>query len=201
MHRRNNLYEWSLSSVRFFQYGLGLRECTREKEFRKMLGVYNLIHPSFEHPEDWTIGSMNIIEENVSMGEGNIIKNYVEIRKGTRIGNRNLIDSRVSFSGGDHCTVGDDCILRFGSIIARNVWLSNKVFLAPHVKFIYIPFTSRPGTPKITTIGEGVRIGMGSVIGDGVHIPECTIIGALSFVRQSIDEPGIYGGNPLRRLK
>ena len=166
-----------------------------------MFSEYNLIDTSFEFPEKMIIGSFNIIEENVSMGEGNIIKNYVEIRKGTKIGNRNMIDSRVSFSGGDFCIVGDDCILRFGSIIARNVRIFDKVFLAPHVKFIYIPFTSKPGQPKITRIDDGVRIGMGAVIGDGVHIPPNTIIGALSFVRKSIDEPGIYGGNPLRRLK
>ena len=161
----------------------------------------NLISPFFARPEKWNLGCFNLIEENVSMGEDNTIKNFVEIRKGTQIGHRNLIDSRVSFSGGEFCIVGNDCILRFGSIIARNVKLYDKVFLAPHVKFIYIPFTSRPGIPKITTVGEGVRIGMGSVIGDGVHIPEDTIIGALSFVRKSIDEPGVYGGNPLKRIR
>jgi len=166
-----------------------------------MISLYNLIHPSFERPKEWIIGSYNLIEENVSIGEENKIKNYVEIRKGTKIGNRNLIDSRVSFSGGDYCIVGDDCILRFGSIIARNVRLCDRVFLAPHVKFIYISFSTRPRIPKITTIEKGVRIGMGSVIGDGVRIIQGTIIGALSFVRKSIDEPGTYGGNPLRRLK
>jgi len=166
-----------------------------------MFSEYNLIDASFKFPEKMSIGSFNIIEENVSMGEDNTIKNFVEIRKGTQIGNRNLIDSRVSFSGGDFCKVGDDCILRFGSIIARNVEISDKVFLAPHVKFIYIPFTSRPGPPKLTVVGDGARIGMGSVIGDGVYIPDDTIIGALSFVRKSIDEPGVYGGNPLRRIR
>ena len=166
-----------------------------------MFSEYNLIDASFKFPEKMSIGSFNIIEDNVSIGEDNTIKNFVEIRKGTSIGDRNLIDSRVSFSGGDLCIVGDDCILRFGSIIARNVRLHDKVFLAPHVKFIYIPFTSRPIIPKITNVQEGVRIGMGSVIGDGVNIPEGTIIGALSFVRKSIDEPGVYGGNPLRRIR
>jgi len=161
----------------------------------------NIIHPEFKRPKEWEIGYFNFIEENVSMGEENIIKNYVEIREGTKIGNRNKIDSRVSFSGGDYCIVGDDCILRFGSIIARNVMLCDKVFLAPHVKFIYIPFKTRPGIPKITLIEEGVKIGMGAVISDGVHIPPNTIIGALSFVRTSIEEPGVYVGNPLRRLK
>ena len=174
------------------------KEEYRQKAFKE----YNLIDAFFEYPEKMSIGSFNIIEENVSMGEDNTIKNFVEIRKGTQIGHRNLIDSRVSFSGGDFCIVGNDCILRFGSIIARNVKLYDKVFLAPHVKFIYIPFKSRPGTiPHITTVGEGVKIGMGSVIGDGVNIPEGTIIGALSFVRKSIKEPGAYGGNPLRRIR
>ena len=167
-----------------------------------MFSEYNLIDASFKFPEKMSIGSFNIIEENVSMGEDNTIKNFVEIRKGTRIGDRNLIDSRVSFSGGNTCSVGDDCKIRYGSVIAQRVIIRDKVFLAPHVKFIYIPFTSRPGkTPLTTTIQKGVRIGMGSVIGDGVNIPEDTIIGALSFVRKSILEPGVYGGNPLRRIR
>ena len=166
-----------------------------------MFSEYNLIDSSFKFPEKMNIGSFNIIEENVSMGEDNTIKNFVEIRKGTQIGNRNLIDSKVSFSGGDFCKVGNDCILRFGVVVARNVRIKNKVFLAPGVQFIYIPFVARSGIPKITVIEDGARIGMGSVIGDGVHIPEDTIIGALSFVRKSIDEPGVYGGNPLRRIR
>lgn len=164
----------------------------------------NIISPEFRFPLKWSIGCFNLIEKDVSMGEENTIKNFVEIREGTRIGDRNLIDSRVSFSGGGNCTVGSDCTLRFGSIIARNVLLLDKVFLAPHVKFIYIPFTEKE-IPELTVVESGVKIGMGSVIGDGVLIPEGTIIGAISFVRKSITEPGIYvggvGDSPLRRLK
>lgn len=165
-----------------------------------MVSQYNLIDPDFKTPGKWSIGSFNIIEKNVLMGEENTIKNYVEIREGTRIGDRNLIDSRVSFSGGPECTVGDDCKIRYGSIIARKVLIYDKVFLAPHVKFIYIPFTERD-VQELTIVESGVEIGMGSVIGDGVHIPEGTIIGALSFVRKSIEEKGVYGGNPLRRIR
>ena len=36
-----------------------------------MISLYNLIHPSFERPKEWIIGSYNLIEENVSIGEEN----------------------------------------------------------------------------------------------------------------------------------
>ena len=139
----------------------------------------------------------NIIAEDVKIGKGTTLKHFIELRKGTVIGEDCEIDSRVSTSG--NCRIGDRCKLRYGVIIARGVTIEDDVFLAPHVKFINIPFIGKRA--RETVIGKGVKIGMGSVIGDGVRIVEGTIIGALSFVRKDILEPGVYAGNPLRRLR
>lgn len=45
-------------------------------------------------------------------------------------------------------------------------------------------------------IGERVFVGSQSVLANGVSIGDDIIVGAASFVRKSIDEKGIYSGNP-----
>jgi len=54
---------------------------------------------------------------------------------------------------------------------------------------------------KATVIGDRVRIGAHSLIAYGVHICDDARIGALSFVRESIFEPGTYAGIPARRIR
>jgi UDP-3-O-[3-hydroxymyristoyl] glucosamine N-acyltransferase len=56
--------------------------------------------------------------------------------------------------------------------------------------------------PRIGAINleNHVIIGGNSVVMPGVNIGEGAAIGALSFVRSSLDPWGIYGGNPIRRL-
>jgi len=50
------------------------------------------------------------------------------------------------------------------------------------------------------TIHDHVIVGGNSVVMPGTEIGEGAAIGALSFVRHSIDGWAIYGGNPLKRL-
>jgi len=139
----------------------------------------------------------NIIADDVVIGKGTVLKHFIELREGTVIGENCYIDSRVSTSG--DCQIGDRVTLRYGAIIARGVYIGDDVFIAPNVMFINIPFTRK--RTRFTVIEKGVKIGTGSVINDGVRIVEGTIIGALSFVRKDILEPGVYAGNPLRRLR
>lgn len=45
-------------------------------------------------------------------------------------------------------------------------------------------------------IGERVFVGSQSVLANGISIGDDIIVGAASFVRKSIEEKGIYSGNP-----
>ena len=49
-------------------------------------------------------------------------------------------------------------------------------------------------------IGEGVLIGSNSVLITAMRIAANTVVGAGSVVIRSIPEPGIYAGNPAKRL-
>lgn len=157
----------------------------------------NYIHPSFIHGKGLKLGKNNHIHEGVEVGNNVTIMSGVELRKHTFIGDDCYIDSGVKSSG--KCLIGNNVTIRYDAIIARNVVIEDNVFIAPQVMFINIPFKKKKQKPTI--IEEGVKIGTASVINDGVTIAKWTIIGAMSFVRKDILEPGVYVGNPLRRLK
>ena len=160
----------------------------------------NKIADDFKRGFNLTIGYFNRVEENVSVGENVTIKNYVELRNGTRIGNDCYIDSRVSTSGGDNCRIGNNVTLRYAAIIARNVIIEDDVFISPQVGFINIPFKGTK-TDKPTRIGKGALIGFNVTIREGITIAPGVIVGAKANVTRDLLKTGTYVGNPARLLK
>ena len=159
----------------------------------------NRINADFIRGINFTIGFFNLIESNVRVGNNVIVKNYVELRSGTRIGNDCYIDSRVSTSGGDNCRIGNNVTLRYGAIIARNVIIEDDVFISPQVGFINIPFKGTK-TDKPTRIGKGALIGFNVTIKEGVTIAPGVIVGAKANVTRDLLKAGTYVGNPARLL-
>lgn len=154
----------------------------------------NNIHPAFKHGKNLKLGVFNHIHEGVEVGDDVTLRSYVELRTGTVIGDRCYIDSGVKSSG--NCQIGNDVIIRFDSIIARNVVIEDGVFISPQVMFINIPFKEKEKKPTI--IRKGVKIGTNATIADGVEIGEGVIIGAKAFVNRDCLEPGTYIGIPAR---
>ncbi len=159
----------------------------------------NEIAKDFMKGINFEIGSFNLIEENVLVGDNVKIKNFVELRKGTTFGDRCYIDSRVSTSGGDNCKIGNNVTLRYAAIIARNVVIEDDVFISPQVGFINIPFKGK--NVKQTLIKKGVLIGFNATIKEGVTIAEGVIIGAKANVTKDLLKAGVYVGNPARLLE
>lgn len=52
-----------------------------------------------------------------------------------------------------------------------------------------------------TCIGDNVLVGAGVIIRDGIEITENVTIGMGSVVVRSIVEPGVYLGNPCRKIR
>ncbi len=152
---------------------------------------FNIVHESFRYGKKFKIGSFNHIHENVICGDNVEIKSYVEIRPLTKIGNNVYIDSGVKISG--ECDIMDNVIIRYDSIIARNVIICPNVFISPQVMFINIPAKKRE-IKKVTIIHEGVFLGTNCTIHDGVEIFEDIIIGAKANVRKSLYAKGTYVG-------
>lgn len=154
----------------------------------------NIISKGFIHGENFNIGYFNILEDNVIVGDNVTIRNYVELRKGTKIGNDCHIDSGVKSSGLNK--IGDNVTIRYDSIIARNVEIGNNVFISPQVMFINVPFGRKKRGR--TVVSDNVKIGTNATIGDGVFIGSDITIGAKSYVNKDLIESGVYIGTPAK---
>ena len=103
-------------------------------------------------------------------------------------------------------TIGNNCKIQSHAFICELVSIGNNCFISHGVKFINDVFQS--GGPargdknkwKSTNIGNHVSIGTNSTILP-VKIVDNVVIGAGSVVTKDILEPGIYAGNPARKIK
>jgi acetyltransferase-like isoleucine patch superfamily enzyme len=151
----------------------------------------SLIHPTVE------VGAFCCIDEDVEIGKGVVIRNYVELREGTKIGDRTFVDSRVTSSGDNQ--IGRDVTLRFGVVVAKKVVIGDGSFLSPGVM---TTFSTHEGEEALrTVIGKDVFIGTGAVLGPGVSIADGCVIGALAYVSRDLMTKGVYVGVPARLLK
>lgn len=120
------------------------------------------------------------------LGDDVFVGPFVEIQKGVRIGSRTKIQSHSFIC--ELVTIGHDCV------IAHGVMFINDLFrIGGPAK----------GDKKLwlhTEIGNLVSIGSNATILP-VRICDKVVIGAGSVVTRDIQTPGIYAGNPARKLK
>ena len=138
-----------------------------------------------------------VIEDGVEIGDNTIIKNYVELRKNTKIGKNCYIDSRVSTSG--NCEVGDNVTLRYDSILARGCKVGDNTYICPRV------MTNNLNTGKTQIggahIGSNCFIGTNTVFQHGVKVGDNVVTGAMSFINKDIPNNEIWIGSPAKFLK
>ena len=101
--------------------------------------------------------------------------------------------------------IGANCRIQSHTFICELVRIGNHCFISHGVMFINDPFKN--GEPendikkwKETKIGDNVSIGSNATILP-VTITDQVVIGAGSVVTKDITEPGIYAGNPARRIR
>ena len=163
-----------------------------------MVGKYNDIHSSFKYSVDIKIGSNNVIMENVTVGKNVEICNHVLLKPGTVIGDNCYVDSYVLTSG--NCTIGNNVIMRYQTVIARNVIIEDDCFFTAGVKTIFLDHSAQ-ATPEPLHIKQGCYFGDNSVIMGGITIAENCIIGACAFVNKDTEAMGVYAGIPARRFR
>jgi acetyltransferase-like isoleucine patch superfamily enzyme len=120
------------------------------------------------------------------IGDNTFIGPFVEIQKNAR--------------------VGRNCKIQSHSFICELVEIGDNTFISHGVVFINDKFYK--GGPangdkklwKSTNIGNNVSIGSNATILP-VSIADNVVIGAGSVVTKSIAEPGIYAGNPAKKLR
>lgn len=118
------------------------------------------------------------------IGDDCFIGPFTEIQKGVVVGNRCKIQSHSFLC--ELITVGDDCFIGHGVMFVNDVFANGK---PAGDKKLWKP----------TTIGHHVSIGSNATILP-VIICDHAVIGAGAVVTKDITEPGVYAGNPARKL-
>lgn len=121
-----------------------------------------------------------------TIGSGTFIGPFVEIQKDV--------------------IIGDNCKIQSHTFICELVNIGNECFIGHGVMFINDLFTN--GGPargnkdlwKSTSIGNNVSIGSNATILP-VTITNDVVIGAGSVVTKAITEPGVYVGNPAKKIR
>lgn len=133
----------------------------------------------------------------MKIGAGTVIKDYVELRPGTTIGEDCYIDSRVSSSG--NAVIGNNVTLRYDTIIARGVRVGNNTYFSPRV------MTNNLDSGGVSIggahVGENCFIGTNAVLHHGIKIGDNVVVGALSFVNKDCPAGVTIAGIPAKPLK
>jgi acetyltransferase-like isoleucine patch superfamily enzyme len=120
-----------------------------------------------------------------AIGDNCFIGPFVEIQKDVNIGKRTKIQSHTFIC--ELVNIGNDCFIGHGVMFINDVFSDG----GP---------SKSPAGWKSTQIGDRVSIGSNATILP-IHICSDVVIGAGSVVTKDILTPGIYAGNPARRLR
>jgi acetyltransferase-like isoleucine patch superfamily enzyme len=118
------------------------------------------------------------LNENVFVGP------FVEIQENVLVGSDTLIQSH-SFICSD-VTIGENCFIGHGVMFVNDKFSNGKV----NFSRVY----------EKTFVGNNVLIGSNSTILP-VKISDNIVIGAGSVVTKDLTKPGVYVGNPAKKIK
>jgi acetyltransferase-like isoleucine patch superfamily enzyme len=121
-----------------------------------------------------------------TIGQGTFVGPFTEIQRGVVIGARCKIQSHAFVC--ELVTIGDDCFIGHGVMFINDTFSSGG------------PAGGRREMWKSTRIGDRVSIGSNATIMP-VEICNGAVIGAGAVVTKTIRVPGVYAGNPARKLR
>jgi acetyltransferase-like isoleucine patch superfamily enzyme len=119
------------------------------------------------------------------IGDHCFIGPFVEVQKQVTVGSRTKIQSHTFIC--ELVTVGDDCFIGHGVMFINDLFLDGK------------PAGGDASKWKATKIGNNVSIGSNATILP-VNICDKAVIGAGAVVTRDIMEPGVYAGNPAKKI-
>jgi acetyltransferase-like isoleucine patch superfamily enzyme len=120
------------------------------------------------------------------IGNDCFIGPFVEIQRGAVVGNKTKIQSHSFVC--ELVSIGDNCFVSHGVMFVNDLFKTGK------------PAGGEKSLWKETIIGNFVSIGTNATILP-VKICDNVVIGAGSVVTRDIIEPGIYAGNPAKKIR
>ncbi len=151
-----------------------------------------------------------LVEDGVQIGAGTSVWDAVHVR-----GPNTTI--------GEQCVIGEKTYIAYGVDIADLVKINAFVYIPTMVRIgrgamiaAHVTFTNdrypRAATPELdalrpsepddetlaTSVGDGVTIGAGSVIGPGIELGRFAMVGMGSVVTRSVGPFHLVAGNPAR---
>jgi acetyltransferase-like isoleucine patch superfamily enzyme len=121
-----------------------------------------------------------------SIGDNCFIGPFVEIQKGVTIGSGCKVQSHTFIC--ELVSIGSDCFISHGAMFINDLFSGGG------------PARGNRDLWKGTRIGNNVSIGTNATILP-VTIGDNVVIGAGAVVTRDILEPGIYAGNPARKIR
>jgi len=121
-----------------------------------------------------------------TIGAGTFVGPFSEIQRGATIGRNCRIQSHAFIC--ELVTIGDDCFIGHGVVFINDLFKDGGPARGDRSKY------------KATKIGNRVSIGSNCTILP-VEIADGTVIGAGAVVTRDIARPGVYAGNPARRVR
>ena len=121
-----------------------------------------------------------------SLADDVFVGPFVEIQRGVTIGARTRVQSHVFIC--ELVVVGADCVVSHGAMFINDTFRSGS------------PARGDKSRWRPTRVGDRVSIGTHATILP-VVICDDVVVGAGAVVTRDIDQPGIYAGNPARKLR
>jgi sugar O-acyltransferase (sialic acid O-acetyltransferase NeuD family) len=110
------------------------------------------------------------------------VSQYSENGEGTLIGRNVVVNPGTK--------IGKNCIIGTGSIIGHDCIIEDNVHIGPGAIL-----------SGGTYVGNNSFIAAGAIIIQYINISQDTLIGAGAVVVKDINEPGVYVGNPVRKIR
>ena len=120
-----------------------------------------------------------------TIGDNSFIGPFTEVQKDVTIGSNCKIQSHTFIC--EMVTIGNNCFIGHGVMFINDVFVDGKP--AAGNKDLWLP----------TAIGNNVSIGSNATILP-VIICNNVVIGAGAVVTKNITEPGVYVGNPAKKI-
>jgi acetyltransferase-like isoleucine patch superfamily enzyme len=140
---------------------------------------------------DVTFGARVVVTEPCNLygcrlGDDVFVGPFVEIQKQVVIGARSRVQSHAFIC--ELVTIGEDCFIGHGVMFINDLFSGGG------------PAKGDQSRWKSTSVGNKVSIGSNATILP-VSICEGAVIGAGAVVTSDITGPGIYAGNPARKIR